>query len=241
MIDNKERIGNFTNSEIWKLCASLKNGQPSEAYYTYIKKKMYERALGRSVDMGKKTQSMTWGSFLEKYVHFNLPNEYQLMNKKSIVHPKYPFWCGAVDFIVPGVKVSELKCFEPENFASYTLALMTRDTEKIKAEHPKEYWQIIGNSVINDTPMGEGITFMPYESEMDGLRDLMQDEKYLESMGLELRDLYWIHEKPNSELAVLPDDSKLKNLNIYEFEIPMSDKLFITKRVLDANKLLIKV
>lgn len=238
MIENKERIGNFTNSEIWKLCASLKNGKPSEAYYTYIKKKMYERALGRSVDMGKKSQSMTMGSFLEKYVHFNLPNEYQLMNKKSIVHPKYSFWCGAVDFIVPEVKVSELKCFEPENFASYTLALMTRDTEKIKAEHPKEFWQIVGNATINNTPLGEGMTFMPYESEMEQLREMMQDVEYLNSVGLELKDLYWIHEKPNSELAVLPDDSKFKNLNIYDFEIPINDKLFLTKRVLDANKLL---
>lgn len=241
MIEVKERIGNFTNSEIFKLAASLKNGQPSEAYYTYIKKKMYERALGRSTDMGKKTQPMTWGSFLEKYVHFNLPNEYQMMNKKTIVHPTYSFWCGSVDFLVPKVKVSELKCFEPENFASYTLALMSGDTEKIKAEHPKEFWQIVGNSVINNTPNGEGMTFMPYESEMEQLREMMQDEVYLQSVGLDLKDMYWIHEKPNSQLAVLPDDSKLKNLNIHEFEIPMSDKLFITKRVLDANKLLIKV
>jgi len=238
MIEVKERIGNFTNSEIFKLASSLKDGTPSQAYFSYIKKKSYERVLGRSVDMGIKNQSMTWGSFLEKIVHYNLPEDYLMMNKKTIVHPKYSFWCGSVDFLVPEIKVSELKCFEPENFASYTLALMTRDTEKIKTEHPKEYWQITGNAIINNVPLGEGITYMPYEREMEQLREMMQDEDYLKKVGLDLKDMYWIHEKPNSQLAVLPNDSKLKNLNIYDFEIPIEDKIFLTKRVLDANKLL---
>lgn len=238
MIEIKERIGNFTNSEIYNLASSLKDGKPSQAYYTYIRKKIYERWLGRSVSMGKKNQSMIWGSLLEKRVYYNLPNEYEMLNKQSIVHPKYDFWCGSVDFRVPKVKVSELKCFEPENFASYTLALMTQDTEKIKAEHPKEFWQIVGNAVVNNVPKGEGITYMPYVSESDEIRELMQDEDYLKSVGLDFKDVYWLHEKSNAELSFLPDDSKFSNLNIFEFEIPIEDKIFLTKRVLDANKLL---
>lgn len=238
MIEVKERIGNFTNSEIYNLAASLKDGTPSQAYYTYIKKKIYERWLKRSVSMGKKNQSMIWGSLLEKRVYYNLPNNYVMMNKQSVVHPKYDFWCGSVDFLVPGVKVSELKCFEPENFASYTLALMSKDYEKIKSEHPKEYWQIVGNSIVNKVPNGEGITYMPYVSEAEEIREMMQDIDYLNSVGLDLKDVYWLHEKSNAELSFLPDDSKFSNLNIYEFEIPIEDKIFLTKRVLDANKLL---
>lgn len=238
MIEIKERIGNFTNSEIYKLASSLKDGAPSQAYYTYIKQKAYERYLKRSTSMNKKNQSMTWGSLLEKRVYFNLPNNYVMMNKQTVVHPKYNFWCGSVDFLVPNVKVSELKCFEPENFASYTLALMTKDCEKIKTEHPKEYWQIIGNSITNNVSFGEGITYMPYVSEAEEIREMMQDEDYLKSVGLDLKDVYWLHEKSNMELAFLPDDSKFSNLNIFEFEIPIEDKIFLTKRVLSANKLL---
>ena len=72
----------------------------------------------------------------------------------------------------------------------------------------------------------------------DEIREMMQDDDYLKSVGLTLKDLYFIHEKTHMELAFLPDDSKFNNLNIYEFEIPINDKIFLTKRVLDANKLL---
>lgn len=239
MIEEKLRHGNFTSSQIYSLMNFNKNGTPSSAYYAYVKQKMFERALGRSVEMGALSQAMRWGKFLEKRVYDMLPMGYVMLNKATKVHPTIDSWVGTLDFLVPEVKVSELKCFEPKNFASYTSALLTRDSEKIKEEHPKEYWQIVSNACIHGVNKGEGITYMPYESEMDDIREQMQDLDYLKQVGMELKDMFYIHEKSNAELPVLPDESKFNNLNIFEFEIPEKDILDLTNTVLKAEQLLI--
>lgn len=232
------RNGNFTSSNNYKLCASLKNGEPSEAFYTYVKEKMFERKLGRSLEMGAHSNSMTWGSFLEPRVFDNLPTNYQMIHKETFVHPEHSFLVGTPDFVIEKIKVSELKCFEPKNFASYVSALLSGDTEKIKKEHPKEYWQIISNASILDVPKGEAIVYMPYESEIEELRELANDPTYYEPLGLLGWQVRYIQEKNINELALLPNDSKFKNLNIFEFEIPLSDKLFLEKRAVMANNLI---
>jgi len=232
MIDEKLRQGNFTSSNVFRLV-----GTPGAAA-TYIKEKMYERYLGRSIEMGAKSSSMTWGSFLEKRVFDNLPMGYEMQHKKTHQHPKLKCLVGTTDFLVPGKKVSELKCFEPKNFASYVSALLTEDTEHIKKEHPKEYWQIVSNAMIHGVPRGEAIVYMPYESEMEDIRSLMQKEYYLMQMDMTPADMYYLSLKSNSELATLPDDSKFKNLNIFEFEIPVNDIILLTKKVMEAEKLL---
>ena len=234
------RTGNFTSSNNYKLCASLKNGEPSEAFYTYVKDKMYERNLGRSLEMGAHSNSMSWGNFLEPRVFENLPRNYQMIHKETFVHNDYNFLVGTPDFVIKGVKISELKCFEPKNFASYVTALLSEDTEHIKKEHPKEYWQIISNACILDVPKGEAIVYMPYESEIAELRELANDPDYYEPLGLVGWQVRFIAEKSIKELALLPDDSKFKNLNIFEFEIPEYDKEFLIKRAVMANNLINK-
>lgn len=238
MIENILRIGNFTSSNIYKLCARNKDGSKSAAYYTYIEEKIYERSLGRSLEMGAYGQSMAWGKFLEKRVFDNLPTSYQMLNKETYLHPKLKFVAGSTDFIVPKVKISELKCFEPKNFASYVTALATGDTETIKKNHPKEYWQMVSNAIIHGTPKMEAIVYMSYESEMDEIRALAENPEYLMQVGMMPWEVRFIVEKPNSQLAVLPDDSKFKNLNIFEFDVPQDDVIFLTKALIEAGKLL---
>lgn len=238
MIENIHRIGNFTSSNNHRLCASLKNGEPTSAYYTYIEEKMYERKLKRSGDMGAYSQSMAWGKFLEKRVNDNLPMGYRMMHKTTSVHPKYPYWTGSVDFLVPNLKVAELKCFEPKNFASYVSALLTNNTEIIKAEHPKEYWQMVSNACIHNVPKMEAIVYMPYASEMDEIRETADNPEYLNDLGMMPWEVRFITEKSNAQLAVLPDDSEFKNLNIFEFDVPMDDIILLTKRIISAGKLL---
>lgn len=236
MNEVKERIGNFTSSNIYKLCGGT--DKPTAPFYTYVQEKMFERKLNRSIEMGARSQSMTWGKLLEKRVFDNLPLGYVMTNKSTKRHKDFPHLVGTTDFLFPDVKVSELKCFEPKNFASYVSVLLAGDTEIIKKEHPKEYWQIISNSIINEVPKGEAIAYMPYESEMEEIRGLMQDEEYLAKVDLTIRDVFYIHEKPNSELAVLPNDSKFPNLNIFEFEVPELDKEFLLRRVALAESLI---
>ena len=239
MIENRDRIGNFTSSNIYKLCASLKSGEASAAYYTYIKEKMFERKMKRSMEMGAYGQSMAWGKFLEKRVNDNLPLNYQMLHKSTKVHPKFHYVAGSVDFLVPNVKIAELKCFEPKNFASYVSCLMTGDLELIKKEHPKEYWQMVNNSQIHKTPKMEAIVYMPYESEMAEIREFAEDPEYLSAIGMMPWEVRFITEKPNSQLAVLPNDSEFKNLNIFEFDVPINDVIFLNKNIISAGKLLL--
>lgn len=240
MIENKDRIGNFTSSNIYKLCASLENGKPSSAYFTYIEEKIFERRMKRSLEMGAYGQSMCWGKFLEKRVNDNLPFGYQMLHKTTKLHPKFDYVSGSVDFLVPGVKIAELKCFEPKNFASYVSVLLTGDTELIKKEHPKEYWQMLNNSQIHKTPKMEAIVYMPYESEMDEIRELAENPEYLSDIGMMHWEVRFIAEKPISNLAVLPNDSAFKNLNIFEFDVPIDDVIFLNKRIIEAGKLLMR-
>lgn len=239
MIENVLRIGNFTSSNIYKLCASLKSGESSAAYYTYIKEKIFERKMKRSLEMGAYGQSMAWGKFLEKRVNDNLPMNYQMLHKSTEIHPKFNYVAGSVDFLVPGVKVAELKCFEPKNFASYVSALMTMDLEHIKKEHAKEYWQMLNNSQIHKTPKMEAIVYMPYESEMEELREMAEDPEYLSAIGMQPWEVRFIAERVSSELAVLPNDSEFKNLNIFEFDVPVEDVIFLNKKIIEAGKILL--
>lgn len=241
MIENQLRIGRFTSSNNYKLCASLKNGEPSEAFYTYIKEKMLENALCRSLDMGTYTQTMAWGKVLEKRVNDMLPLNYKLQHKTTFVHPKYSFWSGSPDFDIPEEKkIAELKCYEPRKFGCYVTSLMSNDTEIIKKDNPQEYWQIVSNCAIKGYTKGEAIVYMPYESEMDEIRELVQDSEYLSQIGVMPWEVRFIVEKPNSQLAVLPNGSKFKNINIFEFEIPTSDIIFLTKRYLKAIEIMNK-
>lgn len=236
---SKIRVGAFSSSNNYKLCASLKSGEPSEAFYTYVKDKLFERKLNRSVEMSPHSNSMVWGSFLEPRVFDNLGKEYQMLHKDTQVHKNHKFLVGTPDFIVPNVKISELKCFEPKNFASYVTACMTKDTEKIKKEHPKEYWQIVSNAEILNVNIGEAIIYMPYESEMEEIRELANDPLYYEPLGLEGWQVRFIQEKSIAKLATLPNDSSFANLNVFEFEIPKGDKDFLVSRYLKAEEIII--
>lgn len=241
MIENKDRIGNFTSSNIYKLCTVNKDGSPGSAYYTYIEEKIYERKLKRSLELGAYSQSMAWGKFLEKRVNDNLPMEYQMLSKATKVHPKIPYWAGSRDFFIPKKKIAELKCFEPKAFSKYVSALMTNDTEYIKESNPKEYWQMVSNACIDSVPKMEAIVYMPYESEMDEIRELADNPEYLSDIGMLPWEVRFITEKPNSKLAVLPNDSSFKNLNIFEFDVPEEDVIFLTKKVKEAGKILLGI
>ena len=87
----------------------------------------------------------------------------------------------------------------------------------------------------------EAIVYMPYESEMEEIRQLADDPEYLNSIGMMPWEVRFITEKPISQLAVLPDDSDFKNLNIFEFDVPTEDVIFLNKNIINAGKLLLGV
>ena len=143
MIDQVNRIGRFTSSEIYKLMsvgsrpmtpdelAAHKKENPKsykkniddgfgESALTYIEEKRAERSLGRSIDTGATSNEMIWGHVMEAYAfEYCMGMEYKSASKKALLHPKYNFWAGSPDFEKPKTG-GEMKCFYPKKF--YTLS-----------------------------------------------------------------------------------------------------------------------
>ena len=138
IIENKARIGNFTSSEIAKLFKSGKgeNGFGSAAL-TFIKETNQERKLGRSITVDAYSKTMAWGTFLQQYL-FDSHLEYgwELIQDKTEVHPTIDYWAGSADLLMPGVKIGEIKCYEPSKFSFYADALLSKDIEKLKKDFP---------------------------------------------------------------------------------------------------------
>ncbi len=234
MTENKERIGSFTSSNIYKLMTSGRGeyGFGSGAL-TYINEKRIEKRLGNSLEIERYTRSMAWGIFMEMYVFKLIGMKYRIESKTTDRHPTIPNWSGSKDLIVKGEKVGDIKCYEPKNFCSYVDALKTGDLGIIKQKHPKEYWQLVSNAIINNVPNGEAIVFMPYKSELADVREMA--ENYV---GDKVWQYRFIYESEDAELPYLPDNGYYHNLNVFEFIIPTTDIQELTERVLKANELL---
>lgn len=244
MINNINRIGKFTSSNIYKL---MTNGKGAHGFgipaITYINEVKLENKLGRSLETDSYSKAMAWGNFLEKRV-FNLLEfervfegiefDYVLDSHTSTVHPNINYWSGSADLITKSKeKIGEIKCYQPKNFAEYSEVLNSKDIELFKKEFPKEYWQLVSNSIIHNTPKAEAIVYMPYQEELTVIREMV--ESYDKPDIWKYR---FIVESPDSALAYLPQDSKYKNLNRFEFEVNEEDAEYLTERILLAGKII---
>lgn len=224
MINNEFRAGNPTSSQMYRVC-----GTPA-VVKTYLAEKNLERRLNNSIETESYSQAMAWGTFLEQRVHELLGMNYILCSDQTSVHNTIKHWVGSKDFLVKGVKISELKCYQLKNFALYTDAILKKDTEFLKSEFPKEYWQAISNAIIEDVPNAELISYCPFESE---LPEIIQ-------MALDVTDpseqwkYRFIYE--NQNIPHIKDHGFYNNLNRFEFEVPKSDAEFLTERVVEFGK-----
>ncbi len=224
MTENKERIGAFTSSEIYRLCGKKELAAPA---LTYIEEKQIEIRMNRSISVDAHSQAMAWGTFMEMFVFDKIGKEYIITSNLTDKHPTIEGWTGSKDLIVEGKKISDIKCYYPKKFAKYTDAMLIGDTEVLKAEFAKEYWQLVSNAIINKVPNAEAITFMPYESELEEIREMVRNYDNL----AELWKYRFIEESPKSALPYLPENGYYKNINKFEFEVPKSDIDFLTERV----------
>jgi hypothetical protein len=232
--ENKERIGCFTSSEIHRLMSNDRTGKGIGAPgLSYIEEKYFETKLGRSTTTEAYSQPMAWGQFMEMYVFNLIGTAYEITSKKTDAHPTIKGWSGSKDLIVRGVKVSDIKCYQPLNFARYTDALLSKDLDFIKENFKKEYWQLISNAIINEVPNAEAITFIPYESELEEIREMASNYD-----GAEQWKYRFIAESDKSSLPYIPNEGYYSNLNNFEFEVPIEDKILLTERVKMAIKLL---
>lgn len=235
MINNTLRIGNFTSSNIYKLMTNGKaKGTLSEKALTYISEKNIERKLNRSVENSGYSKDMAWGLFLEQRVHDLLGMEYQLTSNQTDQHPDINFWVGSKDLSVRGLKIGDIKCYQLLNFSYYTDCILSGDLELFKKEFPKEYWQLVSNAVINKVPKAEAVTYCPYYSELDEIREMALDYNDFDAWKYR-----FIYESNPEDLANLPDNGHYKNLNRFEFDVPLDDIELLKTRIETAGKLLI--
>lgn len=226
--ENKERIGNFTSSQIYKLLGSAK------VRATYVEEKQLERRLGRSLSLDKYGRAMSWGHFMELVVFDDLLGmEYEDLSDKTKAHPSVKGWSGSTDFLVKGEKVSDLKAYEPKKFAQYTDAILSKDIEKLKNGFKQEYFQLVSNAIIHDVPNAEAISFMPYESDLEDIKEMAANYEDPNGQAWKYR---FITESKKAELAYLPDGGYYKNFNRFEFEVPETDKILLINAVLLATK-----
>lgn len=241
MNNKPNRVARFTSSKISVLTVLGKGefGFGAGAI-TYINQKVKELRLGRGLTLPIYKQDMIWGHLWEVWVHWQLPLEYKLIIDKTTIHPKYPFWSGSQDYDVEieGGCISELKCYQMDKHYDYALCLQKQDIELFKEKFKEEYWQIISNSCIHDTKYGEAIAFMPTEENLIEMRQLVEETDYIEK---HLKDDAWkyrfVYEKDLYDLPFIPSHSDFPSMVKFRFEVPIEDKIFLTKQTINADKL----
>ena len=240
MINNKERIGNFTSSEIHNL---MKNGRAKGSLgvpaYTYIDEKKMERRLERSIDTENNARPLVWGELLEGFIFEALGLGYQLVSKKTIVHPRHDYWSGSPDLITTEGKdtvVCDIKA--PITLRSFCqlvdpiyegLEGIEAMNAIIKKHRTKDayYWQLVSNAILTNAQYAELIVYVPYFEAIEKIRQYASE--------LDIEDqyrYYWLTNANDDELPYLKKGGYYKDLNVIRFEILKEDKDALTERVI---------
>lgn len=243
-MNNKERVGHITSSKIYLLLANGRSKSPitsntwSKPALTYFQQKRIERKLGKCIDTNGYSRPMAWGNFMEYVVFSHLGLEYKIVSQQSEEHHDPEFkdiWSGSKDLFVPNVKIGEIKCYQLEKFCLYTDAITAPITktftfddklENLRTNFTQEYYQMVSNAIINKVNKAEAITFAPFESELEDIRDLVRNYE-----GPDKWKYRFIEEEDPDNLPVLKDGGHYNNLNIFEFTVPEQDKQLLTEKV----------
>jgi len=225
VLTNKNRIGNFTSSQMYRLMGAPKPRK------TYIEECNFERKLGRSLGNESNARPTTWGKLLEERCFELLGLEYQLISQETIVHNDFDSWSGSPDGIKKDA-VIDIKC--PFTLKSFCQLVAIDSVESLKDEYPEYYWQLVSNAILTDMNKAELIVYCPYQSELNDIR-IMCDVK----PANELYNHYWIANSNDSELPYLIEGKDYQNLNIFEFDILDSEKELLTNAIKEYSTQLI--
>lgn len=246
IINNANRVGNFTSSNIYKLMAEPKTKSAiwSDTALTYIEERNMERELGCSIEQETEAKTLQWGKMCEPLVNDELPTNYKLCSNETILHPDYDFWADSSDALIMSgdkkIGVAEIKC--PATKKSwFTLACgsnifsMVDGFELNGAKYSKNksgaqyFWQCISHACCHNIDYLELIIFMPYAKDLQRIRD---EAKF--------QGINWIAYSTDDELPHLPDNSPFKSITKMQLEVPKEYKERLTERVVSASKLLIE-
>ena len=240
-MNNVNRNGNFTSSEIGKLMKLDRKGEGFGApALTYIEEKRMERDFDLSLNGDASGRPAVWGQFVEKRVFDLLGIRYKECSQETIKHPTIEYWSGSPDGELTEDSIQvvcDIKCpFTRKSFHVLATGCVKGSIQFIRDNHDSGdlyYWQIVSNAILTGATHGELIVYMPYQSELAEIREATQN--YLGDQN----KVAWINWASDDELPYLKDGGKFKNLNVLRFEIPQADKDLLTEKVIAAGKLLL--
>lgn len=235
-MDNSKRTGRATSSQMYRVCASLKSGKPSQAFFTYAEEVASETYIGRTSKTEVKTRPMLWGSLMEVVLFNKLGMGWTMEHKNTILHPKYGHvWSGTPDLVAKEI-CAEAKCYEPKKFGLLSLCLSKKNIHLLKSKFKEEYWQVVSNCVLTKKKKAMIVTYMPKRSELEDIIDKITDTDFLEDNGLKVTDYYFMNKENIESLPYLPDDSNVDSVNSFVFDVPEEDIVFMTKRIIEFEK-----
>ena len=109
--------------------------------------------------------------------------------------------------------------------------------DEFKKEFDDIFWQVVSNSILLNKQYAEIICFMPNEEQLLEIRRSIEETNVLERLGIDPWKARYIYEEPISHLPYVKNENYPTYVS-YKFEPSVEDKIFLTKRVLDANKIL---
>ncbi len=212
---------------------------------TYVEECNMERRLGRSLGTETDAKSLSWGKLIESRAFDTLGLEYSLCSDVTLDHPEIKFWKGSPDATKKkNETVCDIKCpITLKSFCQlvdpyYENGKLIHDgltIEAVRMNHDqgdKYFWQIVSNAVLTGAKYGELIVYVPYESELEDIREMassaVDGNEYAK----------WVYWATNEQLPFLKDAGHYKNINVIKFDILPRDVAALTNRVLECGKLL---
>ena len=219
--DNKNRHGNFTSSQIYRLLGAPKPRK------TYIAECNMERNLGRSLRSEVTSRATSWGKFVERRVFNLLDINYTLCSDITLNHETIDCWAGSPDGFTDSC-VIDIKCPQLKSFCEL---VSIKDQFQLKEEYPEYYWQLISNSILTKRNKAELIVYAPYQNELEEIRKMCEDVD-----SDQLKEVYWINNSSDNELPYLLNDGFYSNLNILSFDIDPKEQEFLIEKILEYSK-----
>lgn len=226
------RHGTFSSSSAFKLMTNNKKGEAfGQPGLKYIKQVGLELKLGRALTCERDARPTSWGDFCEHRVFNLLDLSYRNVSDTRFFHLDVKHWSGKPDTL-RAETVGDIK--SPYNLEVFCdkIAALEAGIDIYRAEYPEDFYQHISNAILlNANGMEvthfEAIIYAPYYSELEEIRS----EAAL--------DCPWIKYAADDELPWIPDGGTYKNINIFRFQIPESDKIALHNRVVEASKMLV--
>ena len=221
MLNQGNRAGHFTSSQIWKLMTKGRGDKPSKVALNYIREVAMERRLGRCLNANQSSRPTSWGRAIESRVAGMLDSIiWKYQSEETLVHPKCKMWSGTPDVVSAGV-VGDIKCpYTLKAFAELADICLAKDKETLKNEFPEYFWQLVSNAILTGKNQAQIIVYCPYKSE---LADIIKSLENLDDHELQTES-QWIAFSSEEKLPWIPDGGYYKNLNHFQFEVTEEDK-----------------